>query len=64
MFDAVGISERVYFEWANGIRSFYGRQGAQAKIKSVKIITAAAKIDARHVEWLLERTAHDDFGRA
>ena len=65
--DAVGISERVYFEWCERHPHFLQattRARAEAKIKLVKIITDAAAVDARHAEWLLERSHPQEYGRA
>ncbi len=65
--DAVGISERVYFEWVERNPHFAQattRARATAKIKLVSIITEAAKTDARHACWLLERSHPQEYGRA
>ncbi len=64
---AVGISERVYFEWVERNPHFAQattRARATAKIKLVSIITEAAKTDARHACWLLERSHPQEYGRA
>jgi hypothetical protein len=64
--DAAGISQRVYFEWCERHPHFAQattRARANAKIKLVSIITEAAKIDARHAEWLLERSHPQEYGK-
>src|SRR6266403_172373 len=65
--DAMGISERVYFDWCERHPHFAQattRARGEAKIKLVSIITEAAKIDARHADWLLERSHPQEYGRA
>ncbi len=64
---ATGISERVFYEWCERHPHFLQattRARAKAKIKLVKIITDAAAVDARHAEWLLERSHPQEYGRA
>jgi hypothetical protein len=65
--DAVGISERVYFDWCERNPHFLQattRARAKAKIKLVAIITDAAEKDPKHAEWLLERSWPDEYGRS
>jgi hypothetical protein len=64
--DACGISERVYFDWCQKHPAFYAatrEARARAKIKLVKIIHNAAKINARHAEFLLERSWPNEYAR-
>jgi hypothetical protein len=63
---AVGISERTFHNWCERNPAFLAaiaRARAKAKIKLVAIITDAAKIEARHAEWLLERGWPNEYGR-
>jgi len=69
-----GISEKNYFNWRaqgeTGERDYVyffqstTRARARAKERLVNIIMRAAENDARHAEWLLERSWCNEYGRA
>jgi hypothetical protein len=64
--DAVGISERVYFEWCERYPHFLQattRARGRARIKLVKVLVDASALDWRSAAWLLERGWPNEFGR-
>jgi hypothetical protein len=62
----IGIGERTYHDWVQNNPAFAAatrEARARAKIKLVAIISKAAKTDARHAEWLLERSWPAEYSR-
>jgi hypothetical protein len=65
--DAVGISERVYFDWCEQKVHFsqaVNRARARGKEKLVRLITDAAQSDWRAAAFLLERGWPNEYGKA
>jgi hypothetical protein len=63
---AVGVSERSFFDWCEQKPHFAqatNRARSQAKIKLVRIITAAAPLDWRAASFLLERGWPNEYGK-
>src|SRR5437868_9597085 len=64
--DAVGVGERTYFTWASQNAAFAAatrEARARAKIHLVGIVRKAAKTNAKHAEWLLERSWPNEYAR-
>jgi len=65
--DACGISQRVYFEWAERHPHFAQattRARGKARVKLVKVLVDASALDWRSAAWLLERGFRDEYGKA
>jgi len=63
---AVEISERSFFTWCEQNPAFAAaarKARTLAKIRLVGIIQNAARTDARHAEWLLERSGPTEYSR-
>ena len=63
---ACGLAERTYFNWCQKNAAFYAatrKARAKAKIKLVAIIQNAAKTNANHAQWLLERSWPNEYAR-
>jgi hypothetical protein len=64
--DACGIGERTYFNFCERYPAFLAatREAmARAKIQLVAIVRNAAKTNAKHAEWLLERSWPNEYAR-
>ena len=64
--DACGIGEKTYFRWCQKHPTFLTatrEARARAKIKLVDIVRNAARINAKHAEWLLERSWPNEYAR-
>jgi hypothetical protein len=62
--DAVGISLRTYHEWCERHPHFLhatSRARSDARVKLVKVLTDAAKIDWRAAGWLLSHCWPSEF---
>ncbi len=62
--DAVGISERVYFEWRERHPHFLqatSRARGRARTKLVKVLVDASALDWRSAAWLLSHCWPEDF---
>ena len=61
---AVGVSERVYFEWCERHPHFAQatlRARGEARIKLVKVLVDASALDWRSAAWLLSHCWPEDF---
>jgi hypothetical protein len=64
--DACGIGERTYFNFAQKYPAFLAatrEARARAKIYLVGIVRKAAKTNAKHAEWILERSWPSEYAR-
>jgi hypothetical protein len=64
---ACGISERVYFDWCEVHPHFAqatSRARAQAKVRLVKVLVDAAKLDWRSAAWLLSHCWPEEFSES
>lgn len=62
--DAVGISERVYFEWCDRHPHFAQattRARGKARVKLVKVLVDASALDWKSAAWLLSHCWPEDF---
>jgi hypothetical protein len=62
--DAVGISESAYYDWREKNKQFSeatSRARGDARIKLVKVLTDASKIDWRAAGWLLSHCWPAEF---
>jgi transposase len=63
---AAGIGRRTIYTWLQRHPAFaHALEQAEAdvELRMVSIIVEAAKIDARHAEWWLERRRPDEYAR-
>ena len=62
--DAVGISQRVYFEWCERHPHFAqatSRARGKARVKLVKVLVDASALDWKSAAWLLSHCWPEDF---
>ena len=63
--DHVGISESVYYDWCEQREQFLqatSRARGKARVKLVKVLTDASKIDWRAAGWLLSHCWPAEYG--